>query len=875
MTLAMHVAANGNVGINNWNSRFPLSLGGSLGNTKLAVWDDGANDWTMGFGIQASQFRFHVGSHWDRFSFLDSPDGNELVTIRGTGNVGIGTTEPAAKMDIRGSDVPPGAPALLVGPSQGTEGLRAITALWSTFPNGSGDAAARRTADVVAGFAGAPEGTYAWGTEYLALHVGSNGLPNDAAALTSEKLRITADGSVGIGTTDPARKLHVSGSGFNGGSALFQSLDHANGISIAGAHIPGAFDVSFIGLEDSSDLTKTSYIGLTGPGAAPAGDLRFATGGSFERMRISSAGNVGIGTAAPTAKLEVAGTVKATSFVGDGSALTGISSGGLADNSITAAKLASEAASLAKVSGGAMVSAAGNVGIGTNTPQAKLDVNGDARVSGYLVVDAQHGDDGGNGLGLIFGGGSGGGVITSHSWPGYSGRGLSFWATWEPRMSITPYGDVGIGTAAPAAKLDVAGTIQATALNVGGVQVLASGSNLTINAQPVLRGQVQASQLATPGAPGPGQVLGYNGSSLVWQPAGGGSSVWSLNGSSAYYNSGFVGIGTTAPGYPLHVNASGAASSVLAALLEPNLAKAAFNQIILGRTPTASGCATITYHNALDYSCLSLGLYDSLDSLNIMAGGNVGIGTRNPQSKLEIDGQNALRMVGYEPFLTLVDNKNGGSAAAAIQNADGRLFFLPDGGHVQFQATDLWLGHPTRRGSPGRALVDEGTELHLNFDNDWANTIIGGANVSVCTLTIRGGCDLAEPFPMKEENIGKGSVVVIDEEHPGQLMLSARAYDTRVAGVISGANGINPGIALHQDGALDQGENVALTGRVYVKADASYGAIKPGDLLTTSDTPGHAMKVADHAKAQGAILGKAMSALPEGTGLVLVLVTLQ
>jgi len=110
---------------------------------------------------------------------------------------------------------------------------------------------------------------------------------------------------------------------------------------------------------------------------------------------------------------------------------------------------------------------------------------------------------------------------------------------------------------------------------------------------------------------------------------------------------------------------------------------------------------------------------------------------------------------------------------------------------------------------------------------------------------------------------------------PGQLKLSTRAYDARVAGIVSGANGINPGIALHQEDALEGGENVALSGRVYVLADASGGVIEPGDLLTTSDTPGHAMKVTDHARAQGAILGKAMSSLNEGKGMVLVLVTLQ
>src|SRR5208282_1018286 len=113
------------------------------------------------------------------------------------------------------------------------------------------------------------------------------------------------------------------------------------------------------------------------------------------------------------------------------------------------------------------------------------------------------------------------------------------------------------------------------------------------------------------------------------------------------------------------------------------------------------------------------------------------------------------------------------------------------------------------------------------------------------------------------------------EENPGQLKLASQPYDARVAGVVSGANGINPGIQMQQQGLLEGGRNVALSGRVYVQADTSNGAIKPGDLLTTSSTPGHAMKVTNHAKAQGAILGKAMTGLKEGQGMVLVLVTLQ
>jgi hypothetical protein len=134
---------------------------------------------------------------------------------------------------------------------------------------------------------------------------------------------------------------------------------------------------------------------------------------------------------------------------------------------------------------------------------------------------------------------------------------------------------------------------------------------------------------------------------------------------------------------------------------------------------------------------------------------------------------------------------------------------------------------------------------------------------------------VAEPFAISGDNIPKGAVVIIDENHPGRLKLSDQPYDPRVAGIVSGANGINPGISLHQANVLEGSQNVALSGRVYVLADASSGAIRPGDLLTTSATPGHAMKVVDHAKAQGAIIGKAMSGLKEGNGMVLVLVSLQ
>jgi len=118
-------------------------------------------------------------------------------------------------------------------------------------------------------------------------------------------------------------------------------------------------------------------------------------------------------------------------------------------------------------------------------------------------------------------------------------------------------------------------------------------------------------------------------------------------------------------------------------------------------------------------------------------------------------------------------------------------------------------------------------------------------------------------------------VVEIDPDNPGNLRLARGAYNKRVAGIVAGANGLSKGIVL---GNLEGSENhtpVAISGRVWVYADATQHAIEPGDLLTTAERAGYAMKATDLQKAQGAILGKAMTRLEQGkTGFVLVLVNL-
>ncbi len=99
----LYIAPDGKVGIGTSSPATRLSLGGGEANTKLALWQgSGAND-LMGFGVGSGQFRIHLPNSSNRFSFLDAPNGTEIVTIQGNGNVGIGTSSPQARLHVNGS----------------------------------------------------------------------------------------------------------------------------------------------------------------------------------------------------------------------------------------------------------------------------------------------------------------------------------------------------------------------------------------------------------------------------------------------------------------------------------------------------------------------------------------------------------------------------------------------------------------------------------------------------------------------------------------------------------------------------------------------------------------------------------------------------
>jgi hypothetical protein len=339
---------------------------------------------------------------------------------------------------------------------------------------------------------------------------------------------------------------------------------------------------------------------------------------------------------------------------------------------------------------------------------------------------------------------------------------------------------------------------------------------------------------------------------------------WRLNGANTYFLNGNVGIGINNPSSSLHINTTDDAlrlTAITPYITFEDSGSGGYSRIqgyASGLDLKAQGAATGTNPGAF---------------LHLDGTGRVGLGTLNPSHQLTIVSNVGTPGWTSNGWLGEVALDNGAAIGWAANSAGQRFGMGHTNGSFAMWRT---AANPGTTGSPAVydfAITDNGN-VGIGTTAPATKLDVNGA-MACNVLTIRGGSDLAEPFQMKEETIEKGSVVVIDSEHPGGLKRSTRSYDRRVAGIVSGANGIKPGIALHQEGALEGGENVALSGRVYVEADTSNGPIEPGDLLTSSDTPGYAMKVSDHARAQGAVIGKAMSSLQDGKGMVLVLVTLQ
>ncbi len=343
---------------------------------------------------------------------------------------------------------------------------------------------------------------------------------------------------------------------------------------------------------------------------------------------------------------------------------------------------------------------------------------------------------------------------------------------------------------------------------------------------------------------------------------------------------GNLGVGTVSPNARLHVVGDGAGTV------------ARFTNGGSGGTAIIAGDVTGSGRAASFYGVTSNTLVSVVNdgSGKAMAvGGDVTISDRvgigNPQS---LYGQ-----------LTVIDGNDGAAFAISADwnNASLPTIFASNAGGGPV----IWASGTDDASPSGGGVIVAGAEGGANIaidqneimarnagqvstlyiNNEGGDVRIGqnggGSTVYVPVLAIT-GADLAEKFPVSEkpDQIEPGTVMEIDPEHPGKLRIARGVYNRRVAGVVSGAGDLPVGAVLGNLPGHEDAPAIALSGRVWVKCDASQRAIEAGDLLTTSATGGHAMAVRDHDRAQGAILGKAMTSLKQGeTGLVLVLVSLQ
>jgi hypothetical protein len=292
-TSAFYIADGGNVGIGTTSPLTKLDVRGDLTirstYPRIDLTDTDAN-----------QNAFSIINDNGRFNIYDNTVGVNRLSILASGNVGLGIGTPAERLDvfgnaiIRNTDNTSVELNIGVGTAYNTDRRTRIKLGALNDSSVNGGAVYQHFLDVVGGATG----------KSLTFNTITNG------ATETERMRITSSGNVGIGTTNPGARLDIVDSivGFP-----VQRLQNTSASGFSGTHFlnnSGGLMAHFgyANASVTSTLADTVYFGSV------SSKPLVLTTSDTERVRVTSAGNVGIGTTSPSEKLEVIGSTKSTSF---------------------------------------------------------------------------------------------------------------------------------------------------------------------------------------------------------------------------------------------------------------------------------------------------------------------------------------------------------------------------------------------------------------------------------------------------------------------------------------------------------------------------------------------------------------------------------
>jgi len=656
---------------------------------------------------------------------------------------------------------------------------------------------------------------------------------------------IDANGNVGIGTTSPGNKLHVSGG--------WTQFDVGYGIGNELVTVGGWYRPSYgMALPGNASFGSLNFLAHSW-GNAP--HFAFRNGLDNTAWMVITGGNVGIGDTTPASLLTVgSGDLFQVNSSGDLIKIRGVTYSWPAAQGGANTFLQNNGSgtlSWAAAAGGGYWTLSGsnlypndtswNVGIGTTSPIGALDVQGAGylHVSGntnpivtsqgaYLGWNALTGGTGETDFINNQGGGSGGFAFMNTPSSGTPKTTLMF---------ITGSGRVGIRQTDPGAALHI------------------DNSPASTNSPYGL--YVRTDRTGT----------GTIGNGVVSWVEGGTNNYGSL----------LQGTGGT--------NAAGAYG---------NAWNATYNYGVRGDATGDTGTKYALY-GSTSGSGTKYGIYTTGEDKNYFFG-NVGIGTPGPSSKLDVVGN--IEIDSWDSQLWQGNYAGAGYMRRSIGGAhgfDSNTLYINGwndwssgvsiggpGGTSKLVVTGT-LGVRSNLGVDGyisaagpiltQSYLSVGSNMFVTsgsicVDND-ANCVAPAAGYVAAVGYLTGHYDIAENIKTSSNEIEAGDVVIIDSENDNQFTLTNQPYDKRVAGVISTSPGVTLGSKENESGM----KPLAIAGIVPTKVTTTNGPIERGDLLTTSSIPGYAMKASEFKL--GIIVGKALESLESGEGKINVLITLQ